>query len=80
MPAGFSFGLPGRIWNWPVFIARLISLSESAITVERDDNDFKKASKDIEAVNACREVYGQERYLFASSTLSQQIRRLTSRS
>jgi len=78
MPAGFSFWFPGRIWNWPVFIAQLISLSESAITVERGDNDFKKASKDIEAFNARREAYGHERYLFASSTLSQQIRRLTS--
>jgi len=70
MPAGFSFGFPGRMWNWPVFIARLISLSESAITVERDDSDFKKASKDSEAIKADREIYGQERYRFASSTLS----------
>jgi hypothetical protein len=78
MPAGFSFAFRGTIWNWPVFIALTISLSERAITVELDGEGFKKASKDIRVINASREIYGQERYLFASSTLSQQIRGLTS--
>jgi hypothetical protein len=80
MPAGFSFAFRGTIWNWPVFIAPTISLSERAITVELDDEGFKKASEDSEAIKAGREIYGHERYPFASSTLSQQIRGLTGRS
>src|SRR2546428_11330619 len=78
MPAGFSFGFRGTMWNWPVFIAPMISLSERAISVGLDDNGFKKASEENETIQAQR-IYCQQRHLFAPETLSQQICRFSGR-
>src|SRR5256886_2374637 len=57
MPAGFSFGFRGMTWNWPVFIAPVISLSDRAIPLEHDDNGFKKASEGSAPVRAHRKIY-----------------------
>jgi len=54
----------------------MISLSESAIPDALNDNGFKKASKDSKATRTRSQICSQERDLFSSSDLSQQICRL----